>query len=166
MANISEETIHNLYGDIRDATEIALNTALPDANQDSLAYIKLKMFMRLSLMSESKEYISEMGDVDQIIFELKPLLVEELLNMGQSAAMDERLAIELMSYLEKEISFPMIRDVLNELMPDNKMKRFEVAGTLLQTGSDELRRRLVHSSGIDFPEGYPYMDEFEYIDSL
>lgn len=159
---------------VREASAEALNAALPDIDQDSLPYVKLQMLTRASLVDESKQYILEAGDasaeeMEQVLYEMRPPLIEELIPPTMPSEDQAEIAMFLMRCLEGDDSFPLTREILNELLPNDKARRFEAAGILLKTGSDALRKSCAHMKkqakpGPAFPEGYPYMDEFEYTD--
>ena len=162
---------------VREASAEALDAALPNIVQDSLPYVKLQMLTRASLVDESKRYMIDAGDaaaeeVEDVVYEIRPPLIEELIPPTMPPEVQAEISVFLMRCLDGGESFSLTREVLNELLPNEKAKRFEVAGILLKTGSDALRRLCADMQnradqtkpGLTFPEGYPYMDEFEYID--
>ena len=164
---------------IRETAEETLKSILPDLDWSSMHYVKLQMLLRESLLKEAEKTILETGDenpsdVGGLLYEIRPSLMEELIPPTTPSMDQAELAMFLMRLLEKEDAFlPLLSETLDNLSSGSGFSKFQITGELLKTSSErfilnvataETNKREQKSAGSFFPEGYPYMDKFEYID--
>lgn len=164
---------------IRETAEETLKSILPDLDWSSMHYVKLQMLLRESLLKEAEKTILETGDenpsdVGGLLYEIRPSLMEELIPPTTPSMDQAELAMFLMRLLEKEDAFlPLLSETLDNLSSGSGFSKFRITGELLKTSSErfilnvaaaETNKREQKSAGSFFPEGYPYMDKFEYID--
>ncbi len=164
---------------IRETAEETLKSVLPDLDQSSTHYVKLQMLLRESLLKEAEKTILETGDekpsdVGGLLYAIRPSLMEELIPPTTPSMDQAELAMFLMRLLEEEDAFlPLLSETLDSLSSGSGFSKFQITGELLKTSSErfilnvaaaETNKREQKSAGPFFPEGYPYMDEIEYID--
>lgn len=174
-----EAAAHKWSAIIRETAEETLKSVLPDLDQSSTPYVKLQMLLRESLLKEAEKCIlqtegEDPSDVSSFLYEIRPSLMEELISPTTPPEDQGELAMFLMRLLEEEDAFlPLLSETLDSMPSGSGFSKFRITGELLKISSERFilnaaaeatNEREQESTDSFYPEGYPYMDEFEYID--
>lgn len=163
-----------LSGMIRSASEDAIQAVLPEIEPESLPAVKLRILTRKYLLPDTADDIPLLADVgseeaEHILKDAQADLMEELVPAMLPAEDQLELAMFMLQCLEEQGRFQsLFEDALQSSSFEGNLP--ETAGRLQAEAKarfsseaappQEEKRR----PGTYFPEGYPYMDEFEYID--
>ena len=164
---------------IREGCEDALFDVLPLLDRISVPAVKMQLLLREYMLSKADKAIYTAEDVDldeteEIRREMQPLLTEELFSPSMPVETQAVLAEYLIRCIEGSDSFfALFSEALNEYVKDNAEAWLGKADMLtekalahLDRESERIRklRQPEEHRSYGFPAGYPYMDEFEYID--